>query len=157
MDNQQNQPFASSPLIWIPERVFVSCSFGCPARCAFCYLPVVAVDKPADSPVSPEDLMEQILSNPRFKLGPSGTVLSLGCLAECLAPHAIKSTLRFLTALGHLKNPVQIATRWSPSLDELDELIYALQRLRSVVFHSMVEWGGRVLESGTPPASQRES
>ena len=98
----------------------------------------------------------QIRADPRFQLGPNGTVLSLGCLTECLAPHSIKATLNFLNALGPMENPVQIATRWSPSSGDREQLIAALQCRRSAIFHSMVEWGNHVLESGTPSARHRD-
>jgi DNA repair photolyase len=155
MISTKQQAFVASPLIWTDERVFISPSIGCPARCPFCYLPEVDADKPRSASLSPEELADMLRSDLRFKAGHDGTVLSLGCLSEPLATHSIRLTTRFLEAVRGLTNPLQVATRWAPSEDEQTLLLDILQGFQSVVFHSMVEWGDRVLEIGTPAPKER--
>ena len=156
MSANGSQLFPASPLIWTNERVFVSPSFGCPARCVFCYLPEADADKQRDSGVAPDALADQLRSDSRFKAGVTGTVLSLGCLSEALAPHSITATLRFLAAMRGVSNPIQIATRWVPPDTHLRQLLHVLQDFRSVLFHSMVEWNEKTFEIGTPAHHERE-
>lgn len=122
-------------LVWTTRRVFVSPALGCPASCAFCYLP--SSGEAAPTHPSQHDLAEAIQNDTRFSEGINGTLISLGCLSECLAPHAIGPTFSFLEGCKKWHNPIQLATRWIVP-QRLQSQFFDLARgCNLVLFHSM--------------------
>lgn len=142
-------------LVWAPSRVFVSPALGCPAYCRFCYLGSVGLQRPQKPRLGPEALLERIVKDDRFRPGPSGTVISLGCLSECLAPHSLPDTFEFLHAIRSLQNPVQLATRWTLDGGEFAMFENEFKAVSGILFHSMTETGPKRLELGTPPWNER--
>ncbi len=151
-----NGPTASPDVVWGDGRVFVTPAAGCPARCEFCYLAAVGLDRPP-AWVAPAQFVSprSVTTDRRFRPGREGTVISLGCLSECLARHAFARTLQFLEGVAGVQNPVQVATRWALQGHELSRLVLALKTCRGVVFHSLSEIGERRLELGTPSWRRR--
>lgn len=139
-----------SEIVWDKKRVFISPVLGCPAKCKFCYLESINISMARHSEYTSEMIFEKITTNKNFIAGEKGTIISLGCLSESLAPHSIKSTLSFLELLQGIQNPIQIATRWTLSENSEKQLIELLLNLNSFVFHSMTETEKKVLEVGTP-------
>jgi DNA repair photolyase len=138
-------------LIWTDARVFISPSLGCPAKCQFCYLPEVGLLDVENAPaVNGSEVARKLLADARYVPGRRGTVLSLGCLSECLSPNALPSTLHLLRELASTRNRVQLATRWFLTGQPLIDFLSVVQPLNITVFHSTIEPGAKHLELGTP-------
>ena len=138
-------------LIWTDARVFISPSLGCPAKCQFCYLPELGLLGEEEAPaVNGREIARELLADVRYVPGPGGTVLSLGCLSECLSPNALPSTLYFLRELAATRNRIQLATRWFLTGQPLTDFLGVAQSLNIAVFHSTIEPSSRHLETGTP-------
>ncbi len=142
------------PLVWRDNRVFVTPAAGCPAHCLFCYLPSLgqAIPRQPDS----TDLAQHIVSDEHFVSGRRGTIVSLGCLSEALAPHSLDATLAFLEFCRGWQNPFQLATRWIVPSRFFDRFLGAAANLRLVLFHSMstLTQASR-FEPGTPAPDRR--
>jgi DNA repair photolyase len=92
----------------------------------------------------------------RFEAGPAGTVISIGCLSEPLAPHSLNVTVAFLAAAKNSSNPIQVATRWVPREHEGVVLHAALLAAGAVVFHSFSTLSrNKAIEAGTPRLEDR--
>lgn len=147
----------TSSLVWSERRVFVTPAPGCPSRCAFCYLDERGDDTPHASSISGHSLARMMTANERFVTGAAGTVISLGCLSDPLAPHAIASTIDFLRGISSMRNPVQLSTRWVPGGGIDQRTIYeTLRQAGVVVFHSLstISHIGQY-ERGTPSLERR--
>jgi DNA repair photolyase len=94
----------------------------------------------------------------RFQVGREGTVVSLGCFGESLAPHAFPITLEFLRSFAPRSNVVQIATRWILDGGSLDAFMDVSQKLSLHLFHSFSTITRRgVLEAATPSTGRRRA
>jgi DNA repair photolyase len=142
--------------IWTEDRVFLAPSVGCPAKCRFCYLGSdQALDRSA-ADLTPEALVGSLCENVAFRAGPEGTVISLGCLGEPLAPHAVTTTIRVLELLRDYDNPVQVATRWVLVGDDFLRFIQSTSVLNIAVYHSLsTVHGVSEIEVGTPRLENR--
>lgn len=151
MTEKESSLEAERLLVWGQRRVFVTPVLGCPAACEFCYLPETGESAPRKaSPHVATRLKEGIEGDSRFELGRKGTLISLGCLSESLAPHSLPTTLKFLDLLAGQDNPIQLATRWVV-YKEFGRFEQALKAAGVVLFHSITTISSqRQLERGTP-------
>jgi DNA repair photolyase len=139
-----------SAVVWGHNRVFVAPVLGCPAKCAFCYLGSQSRPTTQPAKIGLSELVSAITAHEQFRDGKHGTVISLGCLSEALAPHSLCATLGFLEQLPRLGNPLQLATRWTLPPVEEQRFFSSFRSLGGVMFHSTTEINKRLLESGTP-------
>lgn len=134
--------------------MFVSPALGCPAACAFCYLPSTNEAAPTNPPK--HNLVDMIQKDRRFIKGPGGTLISLGCLSEPLAPHSIRATLSFLERAQKWRNPIQLATRWVVPQRLAADFLRVASGCDLVLFHSMSTVNrAREFERGTSPTAKR--
>ena len=148
---------SGSKIVWGNDRVFVSPVLGCPAKCSFCYLLDHGKgNEREENLLSPEMLLLRIVEDSRFTNGETGTIISLGCMSECLTSNSIDATIKFLNLAKDLSNPVQIATRWILNGLTLKNFLDAIDCLNIVIFQSMTEGRIRTIEIGTPPWQLRK-
>lgn len=109
-----------------PCGLTVHPAVGCDRGCLYCYVPSVVgyAGPPKLSPLSPEQLAYALAANPYFLPGPLGTLLAFGSVTEPFANEAVvEKTLGFLKAAkDYLRNPVQVATKASPSQAPVEEI-----------------------------------
>jgi DNA repair photolyase len=116
------------------------------------------MDLPDMESPSTDRLIGQVLDSPNFSIGPSGTLISLGCLSETLSPASIEHTLNLLYRWPRTRNPIQLATRWSLRGEHLDNLLINAVELGIVLCHSFSTLKrSRDLEPGTPSLERRLS
>jgi len=98
----------------MPNRCLVSPKIGCAAHCSYCYLNEIGE---TDHRKEDKDvLLERIISDPRYKEGRYGTVVSLGCFTECLSESIRDDSLFLLKYFIKKNNKVSIATKLDPSI-----------------------------------------
>lgn len=146
----------SKIIVWGQNRVFVSPAPGCPAKCSFCYLPIANANVPLNPKFAASEILHRVTSDENFRLGPNGTIISIGCLSEPLAPHAVVSTIEFLEVCAGITNPIQLATRWVLKSSSLERFTEAVKRVSLVLFHSLSTISeAKIVEAGTPSFHQR--
>jgi DNA repair photolyase len=149
-------PGWSKAFQWDGNRVFVTTAFGCPARCQFCYLDTAGYAEARVPELSTTELLAGLLQTPRFHSGADGTLISVGCLGEPLAPHAAAATTALLESLAILGNPIQISTRWVIRDQTLSRFLAAAKLANASIFHSFSTIRhARAIEPGTPSIDLR--
>ena len=140
------------------NRVFINSALGCASRCLYCYLADIGLGLTLDlASFGGNELVEFISSDPSFKEGAHGTLLSFGCFTESLDPRALPKTLEFVEATSRLGNPIQIATKRELETDVIEKLT-RIQRYPSQIaaFVSLVTFSRwTTLEPGTQSPRRR--
>jgi DNA repair photolyase len=145
-------------LVWSNGRVLITTASGCPAKCRFCYLDSCGVAKPQEPVFSAHAISHELIADVRFRQGPSGTLVSIGCLGEPLAPHAFNTTIELLELLRGMSNPVQLATRWILRGERLARFLRAAKGCSLSLFHSLSTIrDAHSIEVGTPSLANRKA
>jgi len=137
------------PIIWQPRtnRVFLSPGFDCPVGCIYCYIynDGYALAQPTPVKLSGIDLKQKLESDPRFRRGREGTIISIGCDSEPFHPALAGKTLEYMQSLSELGNPIQFATKFplsEPAITSISKLaspVYPMVSLCSIKNHTLLE------------------
>jgi len=95
------------------NRIFISPASGCSANCAYCFIFEYGhPHRPQVFEIPPSRIAAWLQSEPLFRAGKSGTLLSLAPFCDAFAPEVTDTTLEFVRALAPLKNPIQLSTKY---------------------------------------------
>jgi DNA repair photolyase len=142
-------------------RLFVNSTLGCRSKCSYCYLPALNYEINAShlSILDSTILAEMVESNPEFRPGKSGSIISLGCYSECWDEATREATLQLIEFFLRRGNPVQFATKRFVSSEQLERITpYISWQGQLCVFissTSLSRW--HTLERGTDSPETRFS
>ncbi len=96
-----------------PCGLTVHTGIGCPLRCVYCYIYDMGFQNNVKQyPLSPEQLVYALASNPYFIPGRNGTLIAMGSVTEPFLPQTKDLSVRYIEAITkYLGNPVQFSTK----------------------------------------------
>ncbi len=96
-----------------PCGLTVHTGIGCPLRCVYCYIYDMGFQSNARQyPLSPEQLVYALASNPYFIPGRNGTLIAMGSVTEPFLPQTKDLSIRYIEAITkYLGNPIQFSTK----------------------------------------------
>lgn len=107
------------PSDWMPfvsvgfNRVFINPASGCRGNCAYCYIfDYGHPHKPKIFLVSGREVRGWLESQPGFRRGRNGTLLSFGSSCDPFDPNVTAKTLEIVGALAPMGNPIQLSTKY---------------------------------------------
>jgi DNA repair photolyase len=142
------------------ERLFLNTDLGCASSCAYCYLPTIGL--PVGRRISGRrttagGILGSLTSDSRFRAGPDGTVLSIGCFSECWDTRNRAETLNLVSRLLPLGNQIQLATKRQIKAGELDSILQDHRGKKSLTIYisssTISRW--HEFERGTTRPEQR--
>jgi len=154
------KPLPYQQLIWEPKknRVFISSGFGCPVGCIYCYIyeDGYSLAEPILGKLSSKALKDSLLSNKRFRVGKSGTIVAFGCVSDPFHPVLEARTLEYIETLSDMENPIQFAAKFSPSEEGLKVILSVPNPVYPMISISSLEHY-KLLEPGAPLPETRLS
>lgn len=93
------------------ERIFLNSSIGCNAKCKYCYMDDLLINKQNKRFYNKENVLKRLRDMPEFVEGYLGTILTLGCYSECWSEDNRQDTIDLICELARSDNPIQIATK----------------------------------------------
>ena len=100
-------------------RFFISPLLGCKARCHFCYIYNKGYTaKVYENTYSISDTISYLENHSEFTAGECGSIISIGAWGDPFPSHSFSAcqfTLKWLSELAKLKNPIQIMSRYELS------------------------------------------
>ncbi len=96
-----------------PCGLTVHTGIGCPLRCVYCYIYDMGFQNNIKQyPLSPEQLVYALASNPYFIPGRNGTLIAMGSVTEPFLPQTKDLSIRYIEAITkYLGNPIQFSTK----------------------------------------------
>lgn len=96
-----------------PCGLTVHTGIGCPLRCVYCYIYDMGFQHNIRQyPLSPEQLVYALASNPYFIPGRNGTLIAMGSVTEPFLPQTKDLSIRYIEAITkYLGNPIQFSTK----------------------------------------------
>lgn len=95
------------------NRVYISPASGCSANCAYCFIfDYGHPRRPRIFEASGEEIKKWLLSQPGFRAGRQGTLISLAPSCDPFADDVVDKTLEILKSLAPLENPMQLSTKF---------------------------------------------
>ncbi len=96
-----------------PCGLTVHTGIGCPLRCAYCYIYDMGFQHNIRQyPLSPEQLVYALASNPYFIPGRNGTLIAMGSVTEPFLPQTKDLSIKYIEAITkYLGNPIQFSTK----------------------------------------------
>lgn len=134
------------------ERIFVNTALGCRANCAYCYLPDVKSENYVNY-ISAEEAIRMVESDPFFRKGEEGTIISVGCYSECLDKDNAFKTKAILEHFLPMGNYIQLATKQEITQSIIDTIVdNRSYREQVCVYISLPTISGiSLMERGTTP------
>jgi DNA repair photolyase len=135
------------------SRMFINATLGCKSRCSYCYLPSLSYELNAKNlqVVPSHKLIITVESNPEFKPGRDGTIISLGCYSECWDESTRDVTIELIKHFLQKGNSIQFATKRHITIDDLRKIApYIIWKGQLCIFISsstVSKWN--TLERGT--------
>lgn len=107
------------------ERIFLNTNLGCSSQCSYCYLPDLDID--INTKITKKIDLNKLIKNLRehidFEIGKNGTIISIGCYSECWDIHNIHDTIKLLTQVIPMGNPIQLATKCEIKLADIEPIL----------------------------------
>ncbi len=96
-----------------PCGLTVHTGIGCPLRCAYCYIYDMGFQHNIRQyPLSPEQLVYALASNPYFIPSRNGTLIAMGSVTEPFLPQTKDLSIKYIEAITkYLGNPIQFSTK----------------------------------------------
>lgn len=115
---------SSKHLFGKENRLFLNLDLGCSSECNYCYLPSENIqigrnNSNGNSQISARELHEHLCKDERFKPGPKGTLLSIGCYSETWDPRNRENTVQLIKMLLRHGNNIQLATKRKVDLADI--------------------------------------
>lgn len=110
------------------ERIFLNTNLGCASQCSYCYLPDLDIDinTKVTKKINLDILIRELKNNIDFRLGKNGTIISIGCYSECWDTYNIQDTIKLLTQIIPMGNPIQLATKCEIKLNDIEPILKSL-------------------------------
>ncbi len=107
-------------------RFFISPILGCNARCSFCYIYSKGYEtKISQNEFGLEETIIFLKSHEKFKAGLNGSIISIGAWGDPFPRYskpACSNTLKWLSEIAKLKNPIQIMSRYELTDNTIEEV-----------------------------------
>lgn len=117
------------------ERIFLNTSIGCNAKCRYCYMDKLLINKQNKRSYDKDEVLKRLLSMPEFEKGDMGTILTLGCYAECWSKDNRQDTMDIICELVEYENPIQIATKKHMDKEDIEYLARHLKRKQQLFIY----------------------
>ena len=143
------------------QRLFVNTSLGCNSSCSYCYLPLLhlSIGKKVQNTITFKELLNRILEFKLLKIGPEGTIISIGCYSECWDKQNRETTKSLISYFLSKGNPVQFATKrqidWRELVFLKNEIQWPGQLSVFISCTTVSNW--EIYEQGTSPPEKRFS
>ena len=140
-----------------PCGMTIHTGIGCNLGCLYCYVPDMGFPlKPSPYPLSGEQLVYALLSNPYFVPGPQGTLLAFGSVTEPFLRETKERAIEYLKyTYEYLGNPQQLSTKATLNDDELDLFVKSVDPSINVLVTIVTLRYAKILEPNTSSPEER--
>ncbi len=140
-----------------PCGMTIHTGIGCNLGCLYCYVPDMGFPlKPSPYPLSGEQLVYALLSNPYFVPGPQGTLLAFGSVTEPFLEETKERAIEYLKYTHeHLGNPQQLSTKATLSDDEIDLFVKSVDPNINILVTIVTLRYAKLLEPNAPLPDER--
>lgn len=108
------------------KRLFINTTLGCTARCSYCYLDSIGINKTLEC-FAAEEIIKIFERTDQFIAGKEGTIISIGCYSECMDKNNKEQTIKLIKYFIEKGNYIQMATKKVISYDDFKEIDNLLQ------------------------------